>query len=372
MLLLSIDCAGHGCGVCVWKDGKVLSDASERMERGQDQRLMPLIVAAMKQAGVDFKQLDRIAVTRGPGSFTGLRIGLAAARGIGLAAGKPVIGIDRFSIYHEPFKSEGRDVLVVIDSRRKELFCRFYPASGKAGEPSMMTAEEIAVFVKDNPNIIVCGDAANALGFPSRLREGLGEGSLRNSDAGSIGTCAKLAAEADTDNPEFLPRPIYIRAPDVTFPKNAPPIQPLSPDQAPLLAELHAESFDGTSWSLQQIRDSLALATTRGWSVHEGNTAIGFILCQIIPDQSEVLTFCVRPSHRRRGAGQKLLHAAAEAAQAVGSDLHLETAADNAAALALYRKLGFNQTGLRPGYYRHGGLAVDAVLFTLAVSARTQ
>ncbi len=105
MLILSLDSAGNGCGACVWHDGNILASAEEPMERGQDQRLMPLILDIMKKANVTFDQLDRIAVTRGPGSFTGLRIGLAAARGIGIASGKPVIGIDRFSIFHAQMDS---------------------------------------------------------------------------------------------------------------------------------------------------------------------------------------------------------------------------------------------------------------------------
>src|SRR6201996_9161121 len=125
MLILSLDSAGSGCSACVWRDGKVLAEAHEAMHRGQDQRLMPLILQTLKQANVDFPQLDRIAITRGPGSFTGLRIGLAAARGIGLAAEKPVIGIDRFSIYREQVQRADKDLLVIIESKRRELYCQF-------------------------------------------------------------------------------------------------------------------------------------------------------------------------------------------------------------------------------------------------------
>ena len=103
MMVLGIDSAGAGCGVCVWQDGRVLASAFEAMERGQDRRLVPLILEVMQKAGADFDTLDRIAVTRGPGSFTGLRIGIAAARGIGLAASKSVLGIDRFAIYPRLF-----------------------------------------------------------------------------------------------------------------------------------------------------------------------------------------------------------------------------------------------------------------------------
>ncbi len=460
MLILSIDCAGSGCGVCVFQNGNVIAAAHEVMERGQDQRLMPLIVEMMQQASVSFDQLDRIAVTRGPGSFTGLRIGLAAARGIGLAAGKPVIGIDRFAIYREQFlggclkhfsngameemkflppwgearrgvgedaltdteasrkmvtstpplpppQGEGKtpsttapNLLVIINSRRNELYCRFYPVTGQATEPMMWTAEEITMFLKNKNNMIVTGDFIDI--SPSRLREGLGEGwqtqdvglsppsvqrfaaqcfsitpaSGREAPTASFLhatepehiTAARLAAIANPENPDHLPRPLYIRAPDVTMPKNNLTVQRLGQEHAERMAELHAESFGKKKWSLQQFKSSLALDTTRGWGVIQGTTVVGFILCQLIPDQSEILALCVRPGHRRQGIGEKLLNAAADAAQEAGSHLYLEVAEDNVAAITLYTKRGFIQTGNRPRYYQMGKQTVDAILFTLEIN----
>jgi tRNA threonylcarbamoyladenosine biosynthesis protein TsaB len=357
MLILSLDSAGSGCGLCVWRDGAALAEVAERMERGQDRRLMPLVLDVMERAHVGFEKLDRLAVTRGPGSFTGMRIGLAAARGMGLAAGKPVIGIDRFSIYHEPFKASGKkNLLVVIESRRRELFCRFYPASRPADEATMMTPDEIAAFLKAKGEVTVTGDRAaeKFTGFQPLVEP-------------EHVVCAALAAKADAADPEFLPRPLYLRAPDVTMPtgKQGSEIRVLSNDHAALLAALHVESFGKERWSLEQIQSSLALKTTRGWGVFEGDEILGFILCQIIPKQSEVLTFCVRPSHRRRGVGERLMRVSAETAKKTGSDLFLEVAADNAEAVAMYNKLGFRETGRRAGYYRHGASSVDAVLFTL-------
>lgn len=160
---------------------------------------MPMIVASLAQAGIDFSDLDKIAVTRGPGSFTGVRVGLAAARGIGIASGKPVIGIDRFSIYHALHATAGRNLLVVINSKRVELFCRFFPAVGAPHESCMMTQPEIDIFLSANPGTDVAGDAV-----------------MRDEEILSV--TAKLAAEADVGNPDFQPRPLYLRAPDVTFP----------------------------------------------------------------------------------------------------------------------------------------------------------
>ncbi|MDE1900013.1 MAG: tRNA (adenosine(37)-N6)-threonylcarbamoyltransferase complex dimerization subunit type 1 TsaB [Alphaproteobacteria bacterium] len=197
MIVLSIDCAGSGCGVCVWQDGRIVAVAREKMARGQDARLMPMIVDVMAQAGLDFAQIDRIAVTRGPGSFTGLRVGLAAARGVGLAAGKPVIGIDRFAIYRAA-RAQG-DVLVVIDSKRADLFCQFFPAAGTADEPRLMTQKDIDIFAAAHPGVAIVGDIATP-------------------DIDEAALCAALAVRAETGHADFLPRPLYLRAPDVTLP----------------------------------------------------------------------------------------------------------------------------------------------------------
>lgn len=205
MIVLSLDSAGWGCSACVWKDGKVLAQAAELMERGQDRRLMPLVNAAMEQAQLDFPALDRIAVTRGPGSFTGLRIGLAAARGLGLAADKPVLGVDRFMIYRTQFPSAENNLLVVIASKRDELYCQFYPAKGAADKPQMWTKEEIVRFVSKNKNTFISGDISID-----------GQNFIKATESETV-TCAALAARADIRDPAFLPRPLYIRPPDVTL-----------------------------------------------------------------------------------------------------------------------------------------------------------
>jgi tRNA threonylcarbamoyladenosine biosynthesis protein TsaB len=205
MLILSIDSAGSGCGACVWRDSKVLAESHERMERGQDQKLLPLVLDVMQKADVKFADFDRIAATRGPGSFTGLRIGLAVARGIGLAAGKPVLGIDRFAIYRLLVKPPRKNLLAVIDSRRKDLFCRFYPSAGVAMESTMMTADEIRIFASRKGDTVVTGD----IEVPGV--------DFHATDEKETVACAALAAVARPDDPHFLPRPLYIRAPDVTL-----------------------------------------------------------------------------------------------------------------------------------------------------------
>ncbi len=206
MLILSLDSASSACSACVWRDGKVLAQVLEPMERGQDQRMMPLLIDLMKQASVSFDDLDRIAVTRGPGSFTGLRIGLAAARGIGLAADKPVIGVDRFAIFREQVQQPGKKLLVVINSKRKELFIQFYATDNSISSPAMMTQEEILDFLKLNPDTVVAGDAIDTA-LP---------GFVKTTQLEAV-TGALLASRTAVGDLAYLPRPLYIRAPDVTI-----------------------------------------------------------------------------------------------------------------------------------------------------------
>src|ERR1700720_521013 len=115
MLILAIDTALDACaaGVLDTEAGKLLAQESEGMKRGHAEALMPLIARVMKASGVGFSGLDRVAVTTGPGSFTGLRVGLSAARGIALAANKPVVGVTTLAAYAAPIVSQDTEHPVI-------------------------------------------------------------------------------------------------------------------------------------------------------------------------------------------------------------------------------------------------------------------
>jgi ribosomal-protein-alanine N-acetyltransferase len=137
-------------------------------------------------------------------------------------------------------------------------------------------------------------------------------------------------------------------------------------DDAPVLAALHGEIFGEARWSLAQISNSLALDTTQALLVCEGEKPQGFILCQIVAEESEILTFCVAPLARRKGLGTLLLNeAAAMARQKKANRLFLEVAADNVAAITLYEKAGFRIVGTRAGYYKRTAGPIDAVMMSL-------
>ena len=135
MLILAIDTALDACavGVLDTQSTTMLAQQSLPMKRGHAEALVPLIAQVMAQAGVGYAALDRIAVTTGPGSFTGLRVGLSAARGIALAAGKPVVGLTTLTAYAAPLVSEnaGAPIISAIDARHDQVYYQVVAGDGR-------------------------------------------------------------------------------------------------------------------------------------------------------------------------------------------------------------------------------------------------
>jgi tRNA threonylcarbamoyladenosine biosynthesis protein TsaB len=151
------------------------------MMRGHAEALMPLIAAVMAEAQMDFAGLDRIAVTVGPGSFTGLRVGVAAARGIALAAGKPAVGLTTLAALAAPFfeADDSEAVLAVINARHDRVYMQLFGPRGQS----------LAA-----PRIASTRDAIRAaMAGPTRI----------------IGNAAKLIEDAWPNNE---PRPLMVSA----------------------------------------------------------------------------------------------------------------------------------------------------------------
>src|SRR5258708_15222597 len=126
MLILAIDTALDACAAAVLDTSanKIIAQESQAMKRGHAEALMPLIARVMKESGIAFTALDRIAVTTGPGSFTGLRVGLSAARGIALTAAQPLVGLSTLAAYAAPIVGEDGEhpVLSAIDARHDHVY----------------------------------------------------------------------------------------------------------------------------------------------------------------------------------------------------------------------------------------------------------
>src|SRR3954447_17759021 len=134
MLILAIDTALDACaaGVLDTDAGKMIARESLPMRRGHAEALMPLIARVIKESGIGFAGLDRIAGTTGPGGFPGVGVGLSAARGIALAADKPVVGVTTLAAYAAPIVNEGGEhpVISAIDARHDHVYLQVVAGNG--------------------------------------------------------------------------------------------------------------------------------------------------------------------------------------------------------------------------------------------------
>ena len=222
MTVLAFDTSAGACSAAVLgPGGAVLARRSELLARGHAERLMPMIREVLAEAGREVTALDLIAVTVGPGAFTGIRIGLAAARGLALASAVPLIGITSLAAAAEAVSEEeraGRPLLVAIDSRRGDFFVQLFAAAGDAtSQPAAVSPDDLPRLLPPG-DVIVAGDAAAAAA--SLLREA-GRAAAVAERAGPPDTVAvarlALARFARGEPPSSV-RPLYLRAPQVTLP----------------------------------------------------------------------------------------------------------------------------------------------------------
>jgi tRNA threonylcarbamoyladenosine biosynthesis protein TsaB len=215
MLILAIDTALDACaaGVLDTDAGNMIARESQPMKRGHAEALMPLIARVIKASGIGFAGLDRIAVTTGPGSFTGLRVGLSAARGIALAANKPVVGLTTLAAYAAPVVSHnaGHPVFSAIDARHGQVYFQVVSGDGGWLIPPQVAPIEEALDARQFGSPHLVGNAAKLLGdrwptdAPPPFR-------VDAQPAPDIAWVAWLGAAV---TPDAAPaRPYYLRAPD--------------------------------------------------------------------------------------------------------------------------------------------------------------
>ncbi len=215
MRILAIDTSLGGCSACVLQRGATTALARETMliEKGHAEELIPLLDRVMARVDGGFKSLDRIAVTVGPGSFTGMRVGLSAARAAGVALSIPVIGVSTLSAYLAPLMREeaGRVVVAAIDARHKQVYVQ---ALVHGGRPLL------------GPKIAPVRDVVRELGSAAITLSGSGAPVLA-AELWSVGLDVRI--QDASPSPDILwiarlglagdpaqspPHPLYLKAPD--------------------------------------------------------------------------------------------------------------------------------------------------------------
>ncbi len=216
MIVLALDTCLAACSVAVARDGQVMASRGEPMARGHQERVAVMTRDVMLAAGLDFADLDRIGVTIGPGSFTGLRVGLAFAKGLALALGRPCVGVGVLEALaaSAPGRKGGdpagaRAIAAVVDAGRGRVYLQGFVGGASVSGPDVLdlgaaAARLVELFVSAEPLLIGPGARLLSAALP--------HAEIDERAAPDPGAVAGLAARA----PAAAPRPLYLRPPDAT------------------------------------------------------------------------------------------------------------------------------------------------------------
>jgi tRNA threonylcarbamoyladenosine biosynthesis protein TsaB len=207
--ILAADTALGACSVAVLDGTQVLAHRFEVMARGHAEALAPMVEAAMQQADLPFAALDRLAVTTGPGTFTGQRVGLAFMRGLRVALGIPLVGVTTLSaMAHQAMDETGLTIAAALhDARRDEVYLEI---TGSAEASIQPFEDAIAILARQAGKIALAGTAAPAA--HDRIANSV-LSQVRQPDALWV---ARLAlAMPSSAGP---PKPLYLRPPDAKLP----------------------------------------------------------------------------------------------------------------------------------------------------------
>jgi len=217
MNVLAFDtCFGAVSAAVRWRSTRgewLQREAYEERTTGHAERLFPMIAEVMDSAGLAFASIDRIAVTLGPGSFTGVRVGVAAARAFALSTGKPTVGVTSLAVMAQRAdqllgrERADRPLAVAVDARRDMVYFQLFPdLAVRTDEALLATPEQAASAIGQIP-VLVVGSGAAAVAAAAGDKAQLRLPDLQP-DAGSLAIMA----------PDFAPldrlTPIYLRKPD--------------------------------------------------------------------------------------------------------------------------------------------------------------
>ncbi len=378
--------------------------ASHEVEafRASNVKLLPEVDALLARAGIARSQLACVVCGRGPGSFTGVRICMASAKGLAIGLGLPLFGVSTSDAQAWQQWQKGlRGIVVVLgDAMRKEVYPVRYNVSDagvqRLNSDMVMKAANLPEWLGGQPAAIICGDALKKY---SDLCEGCGalagEEDRYPTGAGLLLAAQDAWAQGLLD-PDSIAAgdpcallPVYTRLSDaeeherIKFAKQAeqPQLdakdlqsgvqggsviryQPLEAAWAPAVAQLEQQVMGSDAWNAAQVLDELPRADRTWWAAYEVQdtrkravavgeaTLVGYAGGWINDGQVQLLKVASSPNHRRQGIAQELLARIALDARDLGAkEMTLEVRASNTGAHAFYERLGLKNIGTRPHYY---------------------
>ena len=372
-MILAVESTGTVASAALYADGRVLAEYTLNDKLTHSQTLLPMIDEIFARSGRDKHAVSAIAVSRGPGSFTGLRIGAATAIGLGLALNVPLVPVSTLAAMASLVIGTDGLICPMMDARRSQVYTCVYEWKEGALHPLMeecaLSAAELAGRLNAfGRPVTVLGDGAAA--YRPVLEEALtvpwhmAPPYLDGQRAGAVAVLGAALLEAGEAVAAGDFRPVYLRASQAERERAkrirkeaAVTVREGRPEDVPAVAAIELESFGPVNaWPESDFANALGEWKDRYqlFVAEKDGEVAGYLCVLYAADEADIGSIAVRPSARKNGIGRALLLAGLQwMAEHEITHAYLEVREGNAAARALYQKEGFREGGVRKDYYRH-------------------
>ena len=388
MRVLAIDSSGLTATVAIVEDDQTIAEYTTNYKKTHSQTLLPMIDEMVRMVDADLKEIDAIAVAGGPGSFTGLRIGSATAKGLGLALDKPLIHVPTVDAMAYSMYGCEDIICPIMDARRKQVYTGLYSFSHKKNgdgglydEPVFQVLRmQMAVPVEElirhlnvyRRRVVFLGDGVPV--YKEMLAEGLkvpysfAPSFMNRQRAVAVGALGIRYYEAGRYEAAAEFKPEYLRKSQAEREraereKNAvPKVRRMTMEDGAAVAEMEHQLFPD-AWSEKSILETLEQTNTICLIAEKAGRTAGYLLAYTAADEAEIARIAVVKELQRQGAARALL---AELESVCGSEgikkILLDVRSGNGAARALYTSTGFKEDGIRQRFYENP--VEDAILMS--------
>lgn len=388
MRVLAIDSSGLTATVAIVEDDQTIAEYTTNFKKTHSQTLLPMIDEMTRMVEIDLSTVDAIAISGGPGSFTGLRIGSATAKGLGLALDKPLIHVPTLDAMAYGVYGCGDIICPIMDARRSQVYTGLYTFVNKDSEQDALHEQpafrvlrvQMAVSVDElirhlnvyRKRVVFLGDGVPV--YKDKLEEGLkvpysfAPSFMNRQRAAVVGMLGIRYFQMGRTETAAEHRPEYLRVSQAEREraqreKNAvPEIRRMAKEDGAAVAEMEHQIFTD-SWSEKAILDTLEQPETICLIAEKAGRMAGYLLTYNAAGEVEIARIAVVKEFRRQGVARALLREL----EAVCSEenvkrLLLDVRAGNTAARKLYSGFGFKEDGIRQRFYENP--QEDAVLMS--------
>lgn len=390
MRVLAIDSSGMTATVAVVEDTQTIAEYTVNFKKTHSQTLLPMIDTMGKMIELDLKSIDAIAVAGGPGSFTGLRIGSATAKGLGLALEKPLIHVP--TVDGLAYNLYGcQDIICpIMDARRKQVYTGMYTFARRELEGSKET--ELVLDVLEAQNASPIEELIERLNIHGRQVVFLGDGvpvyqdvikekmrvpfsfapaSANRQRAAVVGALGIQYYKEGKFETAMEHQPDYLRVSQAEREraekerKAVVSIRQMKVEDAAAIAEMEHQTFSD-AWSEKAILDTLRNPKTICLVAEKIGKIVGYCIVYTADDEADIARIAVLKESRRFGIASELIHALDVICwENQIQIIMLDVRVSNEDARAFYEKHGFTQDGIRENYYKNP--MEDAILMSRAV-----